>query len=67
MRTVAQLLAADSGLNLDPNTLANKIETFVSDAFDIEFQLANVNILLPNIICKIVQIFTSYFDNISIC
>jgi len=43
MRTVAQLLARDSGLTLDPNTLANKIETFVNDAFDMEFQLANVS------------------------
>ncbi|XP_045176532.2 endothelin-converting enzyme homolog isoform X1 [Mercenaria mercenaria] len=42
MRTVAQLLAGDSGLNLDQNILANKIQTFVDDAFDIEFQLANI-------------------------
>lgn len=43
MRTVAQLLARDSGLTLDPNVLSNKIETFVSDAYDVEFQLANVS------------------------
>ncbi|XP_060556433.1 endothelin-converting enzyme homolog isoform X1 [Ruditapes philippinarum] len=42
MRTVAQLLVADSGLNLDPNIAANKIQTFVDDAFDVEFQLANI-------------------------
>jgi hypothetical protein len=44
MRTVAQLLVADSGLNLDPNIAANKIQTFVDDAFDVEFQLANVSL-----------------------
>ena len=43
MRTVAQLLARDSGLQLDPSVRDNKIETFVNDAYDIEFQLANVS------------------------
>ncbi|KAL4225048.1 Membrane metallo-endopeptidase-like 1 [Mactra antiquata] len=42
MRTVANLLAQDSGLTLDPDTLTNKVETFVNDAFDMEFQLANI-------------------------
>ena len=48
MRTVAQLLARDSGLQLDPSVRDNKIETFVNDAYDIEFQLANVSFLLTN-------------------
>ncbi|WAR03838.1 ECE1-like protein [Mya arenaria] len=42
MRTVGQLLARDSGLTLDRDVVANKLDTFVNDAFDIEFQLANI-------------------------
>ena len=45
MRTVAQYLARDSGLQLDPSVRDNKIETFVNDAYDVEFQLANVSMI----------------------
>ncbi|KAH3877144.1 hypothetical protein DPMN_001000, partial [Dreissena polymorpha] len=42
IRSVAQLLARDSGLSQDPAQLSTKIDNFVNDVFEIEFQLANI-------------------------
>ena len=41
IRTVAKLLARDSGVNND-NSLTNRIEVFVDDVFKVESKIAQV-------------------------
>ena len=62
MRTVAQYLARDSGLQLDPNVRDNKIETFVNDAYDVEFQLANVSMSQTNVSIFIYHVRNNSFS-----
>ena len=42
IRSVGTLLVRDSGVVINETDKADRIETFVNDAYDIEFQLANV-------------------------
>ncbi|KAK3102558.1 hypothetical protein FSP39_012180 [Pinctada imbricata] len=42
MRTTARYLVRDSNITMDNSTMTERIETFINDAFTIEFRLANI-------------------------